>query len=197
MTRSCYAVLAGHRGVGWCVAAWSGGAASGSADHTLRLWALPAPGSGGGCGAVTAARRVLRGHRGAVRAVAAAGPRLVSASADGTLRVWAAGSGACLRWISVLGGGGTGPADPVVGAVRCLAVWGGQVLGGCSDGAVRAWDVETLEEAADGPAGVSGGGPGRAMVADAEAGAVWCAVGRGAAVWRRGRDAGAGAVAGE
>ena len=89
------------------------------------------------------------------------------------------------------------PAGPVGGAVRCLAVWGGLVLGGCSDGAVRAWDVETLEEAADGPAGVSGGGPVRAMVADAEAGEVWCAVGRGAAVWRRVLDAGAGAVAGE
>lgn len=53
--------------------------ASGSSDHTLRLWSIEGPW-----------RRVLRGHRGAVLAVSFAhgGERLVSASSDRTARLW-------------------------------------------------------------------------------------------------------------
>ena len=63
--------------------------------------------------------------------------------------------------------------------VRCLAVCGGQVVGGCDDGAVRVWNSETLEQA-DGP-GACGAGGVRSVVADA--GEVWCCVGAEVVVW--------------
>ena len=159
LVRSCDAMLEGHRGAVWCVAACGSGAASGGADRTVRLWALPIVGGGGGA-TVRAAGQVLRGHRGAVRAVAATGWRVVSAAADGTLRVWAAESGACLGSVAVFDGGG-GPGRRAV--ARSLAVWGGLVVGGCDDGVVRAWDLRTLEPAAGGPGGAPTGGPVRAV----------------------------------
>ena len=160
----CDAVLPGHRGAVWCLAACpgGGGAASGGADKTVRVWEVP---RGDGGGARRVAGRVLRGHRGAVVAVAGAGRRLVSASGDGGVRVWAAGSWACLR---ELAGGGEGR------VVRCLAGDGGRVLGGSDDGAVRVWDVETLEEVtakaedSDAAAGGVGGGPVLGLAVEAE-----------------------------
>ena len=89
------------------------------------------------------------------------------------MRVWAAGSWACLR---ELAGGGEGR------VVRCLAGDGGRVLGGSDDGAVRVWDVETLEvvtakaEDSDAAAGGVGGGPVRGLAV--EAGVLFIAAGR-------------------
>ena len=144
----------------------------------MRVWALSDSDSGVGRGAA----RALRGHGGAVLAVlaTAATRRLVSASADRTLRVWAVASGACLQSVQVVSGGpGSG------GVVQCLTLWGGYVVGGCQDGAVLTWDVETLEVAVEGPTRASHGEPVRSVAADAEDGGLWCAVGRGLEVWRR------------
>jgi hypothetical protein len=80
----------------------------------------------------------------------------------------------------VRGGGGGVPGGPGR-IVRCLAVAGGRVMGGCDDGAMRAWDSETLEPA-DGP-GACGAGAVRSVVA--EAGELWCWVGVEVVVWGR------------
>ena len=73
---------------------------------------------------------------------------------------------------------------------RSLVLWGGLVVGGCDDGVVRAWDLRTLEPAAGGPGGAPTGGPVRAVVTDVGGVEVWCAAGRGVAVWGRRRDTG-------
>ena len=124
------------------------------------------------------AGRTLRGHRGAVFAIAVDGPRLVSASADGTIRMWLPRAGVCVVAVAAC------PSGPGK-FVRCLAVSGGLVLGGCNDGAVRVWDSETLEPV-DGPWACGVGGV-RSMVA--EAGEVWCCVGTEVVVWGQGRGA--------
>lgn len=70
----------GHRGEVWTVAVKNGVIASGSTDHTVRLWGAYSGDS----------IAVLEGHTGTVAAVDwdPTGQYVVSASGDGSLRIW-------------------------------------------------------------------------------------------------------------
>ncbi len=106
--------------------------ASGSWDHTVRLWDAH---SGAELGA-------MEGHRAGVRSVAFSpdGQRGVSGSDDGTVRLWDAHGGAEL---AVLRGHTT-----LVHSVafspdgRCMASGSG-AIGGDDDNTVRLWDAQT------------------------------------------------------
>jgi WD40 repeat protein len=139
--------------------------ASGSYDHTIRLWD-PATG---------ACERVFQGHQGSVKALAVLGDgRLASGSLDKTIRLWDPATGTCERvfkghqgWVhalAVLGDGrlasgsdnktirlwdpATGTCERVFkghqGRVHALAVLGdGRLASGSLDKTIRLWDPAT------------------------------------------------------
>jgi hypothetical protein len=121
----------GHTGNVLCLAFSADGrqAASGGADHTVRLWSV-------------ASRNELRrfeGHSDEVTAVAFApdGKRLLSGSRDRTLRLWdAAGGKEVYRFM--------GHTD----RIRCVAFSadGRRALSAGDDGTVRLWDLDGRKE---------------------------------------------------
>ncbi|XP_032834500.2 transducin beta-like protein 3 isoform X1 [Petromyzon marinus] len=113
--------------------------ASGSQDHTVRLWAVAAKKKkeeegGGGVGPVA----VLRGHRRGVWAVAFSPMDQVvaSASADGSVRLWGLHDFACLKTFE----GHDASVLKVVFVAR-----GTQLLTSGSDGLVKLWTIKTNE----------------------------------------------------
>jgi WD40 repeat protein len=118
-------VLKGHAGAITALAFDPSGKilASGSADHTLRLWD-PASGR---------ELRTLSGHRDAVEAVAFSrdGRTLASGSVDKTVKLWDPASGRELRSLS-------GHTDRVVAVAFCGA--GGPLATGSWDHTVKLWD---------------------------------------------------------
>ena len=100
--------------------------ASGSEDHSVRLWDVDA----GTCTAV------LNGHSGWVRCLAdLGGGRLLSGSRDGSLRVWDTTTGACLAVVTNAHG------EERVGGVHFAAACAlpGGAATGSRDGAVQRW----------------------------------------------------------
>jgi WD40 repeat protein len=95
--------------------------ASGSFDHTIRLWDPVS----GACAAV------FEGHQSWTKALAVLGDgRLASGSFDNTIRLWDPASGACERVFK----GHQGP-------VWALAVLGdGRLASGSRDNTIRLWD---------------------------------------------------------
>jgi len=121
--------LKGHTSAAKCVALSADGhlAASGSDDHTVRLWDVA---QGGGC------RRVFTGHEHYVSAVclSADGGLVVSGSWDTTLRVWDTRTGRCLH---VLRGH-----EGIINAVAINAD-ASRVVSAGWDRTVRVWDLQT------------------------------------------------------
>ncbi|MBE7555926.1 MAG: WD40 repeat domain-containing protein [Anaerolineales bacterium] len=121
----CQAVLTGHSGAvhDLALSPYNQLLASGSEDHTLRLWRLP-----GGEGFKT-----LEGHSGEVWGVVVSpdGRLLVSGSDDNSLRLWRLPDGLALQtW------------QNVAGAVNALAISpDGQLLASAGDQSVRLWKL--------------------------------------------------------
>ena len=86
---TCGGVLAGHTCAVWALASMPNGMlASGSADHTARVWNI----NEGSC------LRTLFGHTGGILALAALPDgSLVSGSQDNTLRTWDVDRGDCAK----------------------------------------------------------------------------------------------------
>ena len=123
--------FSGHTDAILCVVVSPDGklAASGSQDHSVRLWE------------VRSGKQVhtLQGHTGAVRCVAFAadGKRLLSGGEDRSVRLWEVASGRELRRL-------TGHVDRVRG-VSC-APDGRRALSAADDRSLRLWDLDTGKE---------------------------------------------------
>jgi WD40 repeat protein len=144
---TCAATLKGHKNMVFALAASPDGARllSGSADKTLRVWALGDEGTS----VAPACERVLSGHTAWVNAVLLVSPsRAASASTDGSVRLWDLTSGAC-----------TAVCAGHDGAVLSLALLRGgeRLASGGDDGALRLWRLPDgapraeLLDAHDGP----------------------------------------------
>jgi WD40 repeat protein len=116
--------LEGHTGVVWVVAAdgRENKVYSGSADHTVRVWA-----GGDSSGACT---RVLEGHTDDVRALAiGVDGKVYSGSDDCSIRVWAGDDGAHLNTL----------VGHVQGVTALVCSPQGTVYSGSEDNTIRAW----------------------------------------------------------
>ncbi|KAI5912223.1 DUF4062 domain-containing protein [Thauera sp. 2A1] len=117
-------VLEGHGGdVSALAILPDGRLASGSIDHTIRLWDL----------SKGIESQVLEGHGGWVKALAVLPDgRLVSGSRDATIRLWDLAGGSPPRVLEGNGGG-----------VTALAVLpDGKLAAGCYDRTIRLWDLQ-------------------------------------------------------
>ncbi|XP_069479361.1 F-box/WD repeat-containing protein 7-like isoform X2 [Ambystoma mexicanum] len=113
--------VVGHTAAVLCLALRDNLLASGSQDHTIRVWQLP------GC----TLKQTLQGHQKGIWGLQFFTENLlVSASSDSSIKIWNIRLSVCLRTLF----GHNGP-------VWCIAVADGLLVSGSQDSKIKVWDL--------------------------------------------------------